>query len=72
MKIEWQAPFQLAWELGLFLLGSIVVLFIVFSSVLILYGLVKGFLTALSRARGKKAEVAPKKVEKKPVLKSVD
>jgi hypothetical protein len=60
MEINWQAPFQLAWDLGLFLLGSILILTVVIIAVLVTYGLVKGFVLAIKRARTPKESEAPK------------
>jgi hypothetical protein len=60
MEINWQAPFQLAWDLGLFLLGSILILLVVILAVLVTYGLVKGFVLAIKRARTPKESEAPK------------
>lgn len=67
MEINWQAPFELAWQLGLFLGGVIAILLVVIIAILITYGLVKGFVTALKRAR------TPKEPAKAaaPVLKPV-
>jgi hypothetical protein len=59
MEINWQAPFQLAWELGLFLLGSVLILLVVIMAILVTYGLVKGFILAMKRARTPKAPEAP-------------
>jgi hypothetical protein len=59
MEINWQAPFQLAWDLGLFLLGSILILLVVIIAVLVTYGLVKGFVLAIKRARTPKGPEAP-------------
>jgi hypothetical protein len=65
MNIDWQAPFQFAWELGLFLLGSILILTIVIIAVLITYALVKGFILALRKARtSKEAETSKLKAVK--------
>jgi len=66
MDLNWKAPFEFAFELGLFLVGSILVLAVVFFSALIVYALVKGFFTALSRARKSKEETA------KPKLKTIN
>jgi hypothetical protein len=68
MDLNWKAPFEFAFELALFLVGSILVLAVVFFSVLVIYGLVKGFFTALARAR------KPKEKEEttKPKLKTVN
>jgi hypothetical protein len=60
MEINWQAPFQLAWDLGLFLLGSILILLVVVIAVLVTYGIVKGFVLAIKRARTPKESEAPK------------
>jgi hypothetical protein len=60
MEINWQAPFQLAWDLGLFLLGSILILLVVVIAVLVTYGIVKGFVLAIKRARNPKESEAPK------------
>jgi hypothetical protein len=65
MDIDWKAPFEFAFELGLFMVGAILVLAIVFISVLLVFGLIKGFFGALNRAR--KKETAPDK----PKLKTV-
>jgi hypothetical protein len=59
MEINWQAPFQLAWELGLFLLGSVLILLVVIMAILVTYGLVKGFILAMKRARTPKGAEAP-------------
>ena len=76
MEIDWLAPFQLAWQLGLFLFGSLMVLLVIFIAVLVLYGLVRGFVNALRRAKTqgilpKKEETAVAKETKKPNLKPV-
>lgn len=60
MEINWQAPFQFAWELGLFLLGAILILLVIILAILITYGLIKGFIGALKRARTPKESEAPK------------
>lgn len=78
MEIDWLAPFELAWQLGLFLLGSLMVLFVIFTATIILYGIVRGFVGALRRAKAqglfpKKEDEAPvAKEPKKPSLKPVD
>jgi predicted LPLAT superfamily acyltransferase len=51
MNIDWQAPFQLAWNLGLFLIGSILVVIIVGIALLLLYAIVKTFFDAFRRAK---------------------
>ena len=55
MEIEWRAPFELAFELGLFLIGSILVVFVVCVALIILFGLIRAFFTALRSARSGKA-----------------
>ena len=60
MKIDWQAPFQFAMELGLFLVGAICILLIVVLAILVTYGIIKGFIGALKRARTPKESEAPK------------
>jgi hypothetical protein len=52
MDINWKAPFEFAFELAMFMVGAILVLAIVFVSVLIVFGLIKGFFGAIKRARG--------------------
>lgn len=56
MQINWQAPFQLAWELGLFLLGCILLLVVILLAVMITYGLVRGAFIAIKRARTPKED----------------
>jgi hypothetical protein len=51
MNIDWKAPFELAFELGLFLIGSILVLLIVFIALMITFGIVRAFFTALHRVK---------------------
>lgn len=65
MDIDWKAPFEFAFELGLFMVGAILVLTIIFVSVLLVFGMIKGFVGALNRVR--KSENAPEK----PKLKTV-
>ncbi len=81
MEIDWLAPFELAWQLGLFLLGSLMVLFVIFTAVIILYGIVRGFVGAMRRAKAqgvftRTKEEAPvtkdAKEPKKPTLKPVE
>jgi hypothetical protein len=69
MNLDWKAPFQFAWELALYLTGSILILFILFVATLMIYGLVRAFFVALKRARSSSKE-QPK--AKKPSLKSVE
>jgi hypothetical protein len=60
MNIDWKAPFQFAMELGLFLAGAILILLIIIVAILVTYGLIKGFIGALKRARTPKEPEAPK------------
>jgi len=63
MNIDWKAPFELAFELGLFLVGAILVIFVVFVALLILFGLVRAFFVALRNAKsGKSNSIRSKKV----------
>lgn len=66
MDINWKAPFEFAFELALFMIGAILVLAIIFVSVILVFGLIKGFFGALKRARG----VAEEKKDK-PSLRTV-
>lgn len=50
MSIDWRAPFELAFELGLFLAGSIFLVFIVCVALILLYGLVRAFFYAMRNA----------------------
>ena len=47
-------------ELGLFLAGAILILLIIIIAILVTYGLIKGFIGALKRARAPKESEAPK------------
>jgi flagellar basal body-associated protein FliL len=69
MNLDWKAPFQFAWELALYLTGSILILFILFVATLMIFGLVRAFFIALKKARASSKE-QPK--AKKPSLKSVE
>lgn len=76
MDIDWKAPFQLAWDLGLFLIGSILVVFIVGVCLILLYGIIKSFFAAFAKARnGVKTPSLNKAKDSKPQtapLKSVE
>ena len=66
MDINWKAPFELAFELGLFLVGSLLVVLIVGFCLLVLYALVKTFFQAFARAKanvGARESVKTKKKE---------
>lgn len=66
MDINWKAPFEFAFELGLFMLGAILVLMIIFVSILVVFGLIRGFVGAVKRARGNSEQKSSK-----PFLRSV-
>lgn len=51
MDINWTAPFIIAFELGMFLLGSLLVLLVSAVALILVFGLVKSAIVAL---RGKK------------------
>lgn len=53
MNIDWKAPFELAFELGLFLIGSILVVFVVCIALVILFGVIRAFFVAIRSARSK-------------------
>jgi len=53
MSIDWKAPFELAFELGLFLIGSILTVFVVFAALILLFGLVRAFFTAMRTAKSR-------------------
>jgi predicted membrane protein len=72
MNLDWKAPFQFAWELALYLTGSILILFILFVATLMIFGLVRAFFIALKRARSKAKEESKVKEPKKASLKSVE
>ncbi len=66
MDIDWQAPFKLAFDLGLFLIGSLLVVIIVGFCLLLLYAIVKTFFQAFARAKANVESgktIAPKKKE---------
>lgn len=64
MDINWKAPFEFAFELGLWLLGSIMVLFVIFVAVVIVWAIVRGFFKAIKMSKENN--------QSKPKLKSVD
>jgi uncharacterized metal-binding protein len=69
MNIDWQAPFKLAFDLGLFLIGSLLVVIIVGFCLLLLYAIVKTFFQAFTRAKANvegKHSKPKKKEEPKP------
>ena len=48
MDINWTEPFVLAFELGMFLLGWVLVLLIVAIALILIFGIVKSAIVALS------------------------
>lgn len=56
MNIDWKAPFELAFELGLFLIGSILTVFVVFAALILLFGLVRAFFAAMKAAKSRESE----------------
>jgi dipeptide/tripeptide permease len=67
MEINWKAPFELAFELGLFLIGSVFVLLVSMIAIIIAYGLIKSFITAIRGVNKQKTDG-----DKKFRLKSVE
>jgi hypothetical protein len=65
MNIDWQAPFKLAFDLGLFLVGSLLVVIIVGFCMLLLYAIVKTFFQAFTRAKANVEGKHSKKTKKK-------
>jgi uncharacterized metal-binding protein len=64
MDINWKAPFEIAFELGLFLVGSLIVVIIVGFCLLLLYAIIKTFFQAFARAKANVESgkhLAPKK-----------
>lgn len=56
MNIDWKAPFELAFELGLFLIGSILTVFVVFVALILLFGLVRAFFTTMRAAKSREGD----------------
>lgn len=54
MNIDWRTPFELAFELALFSLGWLLVLFIGLSVLMITISLFRGFTSALRKTRTKR------------------
>jgi len=48
MDIDWMTPFTLAFELGMFALGSLLLLVIVVVALILAYGLVKAVFTVMT------------------------
>lgn len=57
MEINWKAPFELAFELGLFLIGSLFVVLVSMVSIIIVYGLLKSFIAAIRGVNKQKTGV---------------
>ena len=71
MEINWVAPFKLAFEMGMFLLGSLLVLVIGLLFAYIAYGLVKGFVINVKKQKESKNQ-EEKPASKLSGLRSVD
>jgi hypothetical protein len=54
MNFDWRTPFELAFELALFSVGWILVMFIGLSALMITISLVRGFLSAVRKNRTKR------------------
>jgi uncharacterized membrane protein len=67
MEINWKAPFELAFELGLFLIGSVFVLLVSMVAIIIAYGLLKSFVTAVRSVNKPKDSSVERKIRLKPV-----
>jgi hypothetical protein len=59
MDINWAAPFILAFELGMFLLGWVLVLLIVVIAAILVFGVIKSAIAALSGSKKKTREFDP-------------
>lgn len=59
MNIDWKAPFQLAFEIGMFALGSILLLAIIAVATVLVYGIVRSVYITLARKRTVKPEGEP-------------
>ena len=53
MDINWTAPFVFAFELGMFLLGSVLVLLISAVALILVFGIIKSAVVALSGSKKK-------------------
>ena len=56
MDINWTEPFVLAFELGMFLLGRVLVLLIVVIAAILVFGVIKSAIVALSGSKKKTRE----------------
>lgn len=65
MDINWTAPFVLAFELGMFMLGSVLVLLIVVVSAILVFGLIKSAYVAFTgKGKATPAGTASKEIRK--------
>lgn len=64
MDINWIAPFVIAFELGMFLLGSLLVLVIVTLALILVFGLIKSAIVALRGGKPSKDLSAGKEIKK--------
>lgn len=69
MDINWTTPFVFAFELTMWIIGSILVVALVLFAILIFYALVRAFFAALKNVRG---SINDKNKNSKPELKAVD
>jgi uncharacterized protein YneF (UPF0154 family) len=62
MSIDWRAPFELAFELGLFLVGAVLVVLVVCIALITLFGVIRAFFFAMKNARkaGRSSESRPR------------
>ena len=61
MNIDWMAPFKLAFELGMFALGSVLLLLIVTVTVILTVGIIRSAIVAL---KGRKEPKGQKEIRK--------
>lgn len=69
MDIDWTTPFVFAFELAMWIIGSILVVALVLFAVLVFYSLVRAFFIAVRNVRG---SMNDKKNKTTPDLKAVD
>ena len=69
MDINWTTPFVFAFELTMWIIGSILVVALVLFAILVFYALVRAFFAALKNVRG---NLSDKNKNSKPDLKAVD
>ena len=56
MNIDWMAPFKLAFELGMFALGSILLLLIVTVSVVLVFAIIRSAIVTFKRRKQPKEQ----------------